>query len=36
MQQMLEFWQKNQGEAQELTLMELMQKASQTGEEMEI
>jgi SNF2 family DNA or RNA helicase len=36
MQQMLEFWQKNQGETQELTLMELMQKASQAGEEMDI
>ncbi len=36
MQQMLEFWQKNQGETQELTLMELIQKASQMGEEMDI
>jgi SNF2 family DNA or RNA helicase len=36
MQQMLEFWQTNQQQKPELTLQELLQKASEVGEEIEI
>lgn len=36
MQQMLEFWQKNQEEKPEITLLELMKKASEASEEIEV
>ena len=36
MQQMLDFWQTHQEAQPELTLMELLQKASQSGQEMDI
>jgi SNF2 family DNA or RNA helicase len=36
MQQMLEFWQKQNNSNDEMTLMELLQKASETNEELEI
>jgi SNF2 family DNA or RNA helicase len=36
MQQMLAFWQTHQEEKPELTLLELLQKASESGEEMEV
>ena len=36
MQQMLEFWQKNKDEKAELTLLELLQKASEVNDELEV